>query len=293
MRVALIGAVQLSEAMLAALTVSPLEVVAVCTRSPKTPSSDQVDLTDAAQTAGIPVRRVWSMNANDDQQWLMSHSPDIVFCLGWSELLDPRTLELAPGGFIGFHPAPLPRNRGRHPLIWALALGLTETASTFFIMDSGADSGDIISQVRVPILEGDYAKDLYERVSQVAEEQIGDIAAGLVNQTLARRPQDPLKATYWRKRTPADGRIDFRMSSTAIRNLVRALSSPYPGASFSYGSGEITVGQAELVSDSNANDEPGKVLSVSTQAITVKSGDGAIRLTDMSSVPAIGVGEYL
>jgi methionyl-tRNA formyltransferase len=160
-------------------------------------------------------------------------------------------------------------------------------------MDSGADSGDIVSQIRIPILEEDYAKDLYERVSQTAEEQIVDIAADLVNDRLVRRPQDPLEATYWRKRTPADGRIDFRMSSTAIRNLVRALSPPYPGASFACGTSEIIVGHADLVSDANPDEEPGKILSVSTQAIMVKTGDGAIRLTDMSSVPAIGVGEYL
>mgnify|MGYP002152284465 CR=1 FL=1 len=293
MRVALIGSVQFSEDMLGALMACPLEVVAVCTRSPNTPNSDQVDLTRAAQAARVPVRRVSSMNAHDDQQWLSSHSPDIVFCLGWSELLSPSALELAPNGFIGFHPAPLPRNRGRHPLIWALALGLTETASTFFVMDSGADSGDIISQVPVPILEQDYAKDLYERVTQTAKEQIRDIAAGLLAQTMSRVRQDPRKATYWRKRTVADGRIDFRMSGTSIRNLVRALSTPYPGASFIYGSSDITVGHADLLSGWNPTDEPGKVLSVSTQAITVRTGDGAVRLTDMSRVPPIGVGEYL
>jgi methionyl-tRNA formyltransferase len=63
------------------------------------------------------------------------------FCLGWSNLLKAEILKAAPLGVIGFHPAALPANRGRHPLIWALGLGLDETATTFFFMDKGADRG--------------------------------------------------------------------------------------------------------------------------------------------------------
>lgn len=72
-------------------------------------------------------------------------------------------------GVIGFHPAALPNNRGRHPIIWALALGLNETASTFFKMDEGADTGDIVSQVKIPICESDYAADLYENIMCAAK----------------------------------------------------------------------------------------------------------------------------
>lgn len=53
---------------------------------------------------------------------------------------------------IGFHPANLPQNRGRHPIIWALFLSLQETASTFFMMDEDTDSGDIISHMRKLLL---------------------------------------------------------------------------------------------------------------------------------------------
>jgi len=65
----------------------------------------------------------------------------------WLVQINPKeSLDLPHLGVIDFHPAALPANRGRHPIIWALVLGLQETASTFFFMDEGADSGDIISQ---------------------------------------------------------------------------------------------------------------------------------------------------
>lgn len=53
----------------------------------------------------------------------------MIFCFGWSRLIKPPLLELPPMGVVGFHPAALPKNRGRHPLIRALVLGLRETAS--------------------------------------------------------------------------------------------------------------------------------------------------------------------
>ena len=75
-------------------------------------------------------------------------------------------------GIVGYYPAALPSNRGRHPLIWALVLCLTETASTLFFMDEGADSGDILDQRQVSILPSDDAKSLYQRITQVAISQI-------------------------------------------------------------------------------------------------------------------------
>ena len=67
-------------------------------------------------------------------------------------------------GVIGYHPAALPKNRGRHPLIWALVLGLKKTASSFFIMDERADSGDVISQEEIIINDDDDASSLYAKM---------------------------------------------------------------------------------------------------------------------------------
>ena len=82
-------------------------------------------------------------------------------------------------GVIGFHPAALPANRGRDPIIWALVLGLQETASTFFFMDEGADSGDIISQEYLIITDSDDAGILYEKITQTALKQLREFVPRL------------------------------------------------------------------------------------------------------------------
>jgi methionyl-tRNA formyltransferase len=105
-------------------------------------------------------------------------------------LIKKELLELAPMGIVGYHPAKLPENRGRHPLIWALFLGMKQSASTFFFMDEGADSGDILSQVDFEILENDDARSLYNKVIDIALLQIEDFLPKLQNKTYDRIKQD-------------------------------------------------------------------------------------------------------
>lgn len=112
-------------------------------------------------------------------QWLRELHPDYIYCFGWSYLLRKEILDLPKCGVIGFHPAALPHNRGRHPIIWVLVLGLNRKASTLFFMDEGADSGDILSQKTVLVYETDTAFTLYERITGTALEQLEQFTACL------------------------------------------------------------------------------------------------------------------
>ena len=183
-------------------------------------------------------------------------------------------------GTVGFHPAELPKNRGRHPLIWALFLGLKQTASTFFWIDEGVDSGDILSQKIVPIYYEDDANSLYERITDVALEQIEEFTSELERGIIKRIPQDKSKANYWRKRSAIDGIIDFRMSSRAVYNLVRALTRPYPGAEIFYKGKPYKVWKVKEVKVDLPNIEPGKVLKKEGKQILVKCYDNAVLLLE-------------
>ena len=215
------------------------------------------------------------------------------FCFGWSRLIREPLLSLAPLGVIGFHPAALPANRGRHPIIWALVLGLNQTASTFFKMDKGADSGDIVSQVVLDIYPSDNAHTLYERISNIALIQLRELVPRLASGGIQLMPQNHSLANSWRKRGPADGCIDWRMAASSIHDLVRGLSRPYIGAHFVYNESNIKVWQTEIVLDVPCNLEPGKVLEVSDNSLLVKAGIGAIRLLEYSPEFSVMPGVYL
>ena len=129
MRAAFIGCVQFSAAMLEELLgLRDLELCGVVTRKSSVANADFVDLATIAQRHSLPVLHATGNEQGVIAEWLATLNIDIVFCLGWSYLLKPDVLAIPPRGVLGYHPAMLPRNRGRHPIIWALALGLPDRA---------------------------------------------------------------------------------------------------------------------------------------------------------------------
>ena len=98
--------------------------------------------------------------------------PDLILCIGWSKLLKNEILKIPKIGTIGYHPADLPSNRGRHPIIWALALGLKRVGSTLFFMNKNADSGPIISKRSIKITSNDNSTKLYYKLSKMACNQL-------------------------------------------------------------------------------------------------------------------------
>ncbi|HHF3106535.1 TPA: methionyl-tRNA formyltransferase [Vibrio diabolicus] len=295
MRAGFIGCVESSRvALQALLSVKGLTISAVVTRDHSAVNADFCDLTDLCELHDIPFHFENPKERAASVSFLESFELDIIFCIGWSYLLDKKMLALPKQGVIGFHPARLPNNRGRHPIIWALALGLEETASTFFLMDEGADSGSIVSQTLISISPSDNATSLYEKILQTSKNQLVNLATDLVNGSAIFIDQDESKATYWRKRSRRDGTIDFRMTARSIHNLIRALAPPYPGAEFILNDQYIVVQRSHVSPDSfSANIEPGKVLCKKGDDLLVKTAEsGAIWLLDLEK-NNISVGDYL
>lgn len=280
MRIIFIGAVDFSQHCLKVLLKNHGRVVGIVTTTNAGNNSDYSDLTPIAVDHQIAIHYCQNINKPETVEWIRDKRPDIIFCWGFSQLIKAELLSIPPQGIIGVHPAILPQNRGRHPLIWALALGLRESGLTFFRMDDGADSGPILSQERFVIRDDDDATTLYSKIKDLATKQISLFIPSLVNGTAKLVEQDSEKANYWRKRSKKDGIIDWRMSILAIINLVRSLSKPYPGATISYKEQLITIWKAQryegLVAD---NIEPGKIIAIMGHQPVVKCYDGAVILT--------------
>jgi len=293
MKIVFIGTVEFSKKALQKLIEINAQVVGVCTKEKSDFNSDFADLTPLCKENKIPCKFTDDINSTDNVAWIKSLSPDIIFCFGWSSLIKSELLTLVPMGVLGYHPAKLPQNRGRHPLIWALALGLKQSASTFFFMDRGADSGDILSQKDFDILYTDDAQILYNKVIDIALMQIQEFVPQLENNTYQKIKQNHKIANSWRKRGKIDGEIDFRMSGEAIYNLVRALTKPYIGAHIEYKEKDIIVWKVKVIKNSQDNIESGKVLDVCESAILVKTDDGAIEILEHEFKNLPMAGEYL
>jgi methionyl-tRNA formyltransferase len=292
MRILYIGSVIFSAKALEKLISIKAEVVGVITKDKSAFNSDFFNLSSIAQANQIPFQYSSDINSFETINWIQQLKPDVVFCFGWSNLIKKEVLEISRLGVIGYHPTLLPYNKGRHPLIWAKALGLEKSGSTFFFMDEGADTGDILSQKEFEIKFEDDANKVYESLIDTALLQIEEFYCQLKSNNYPRIEQDKTAGNSWRKRSKKDGLIDFRMNSASICNLVRALTKPYIGAHLEYNNTQIKIWEVEPVKyvEAEKNIEPGKVLSILENKIEVKTADSAILLIshEFEELPQIG-----
>jgi methionyl-tRNA formyltransferase len=290
MKIFFIGNVVSSYLALDRLIAIKADIVGVATKAASPFNTDHTDLTPLCTDNDIPYKLVNDINHPNNVAFIRNLKPDVIYCIGWSNLIKEEILNLPSIGVVGFHPAALPYNRGRHPIIWALALGLKKTASTFFFMDLQADTGDIISQKGITITNEDNAASLYDKIMVSALNQVEEITFQIQTNTLIRTPQDTKLGNVWRKRGKADGEIDFRMNSISIYNLVRALTKPYVGAHIVFDAKDVIVWNTAIDFCDNDNIEPGKVLSVENNTVKVKTADGAILITkhEFDNLPTVG-----
>ena len=293
MRILFIGSVKFSLDILMGCINEKKKIVGIVITNNNSKNADYVDLSEIANLHSIPIFYTTQINSEESIEWCKNKNPDIIFCFGWSQIIKKGILSIPAKGVIGYHPTLLPKNRGRHPIIWALVLGLPVTGSTFFIMNEGVDSGEIISQKKIKIDKTDNAMSLYSKITLTALKQIKQILRQLDNNTLKRRVQNNNKATYWPKRTEKDGKIDWRMNSELIYNLVRALSYPYPGAYIEILGLKYRIMKCKIMKIKDANNIiPGYVLdnNIDENSFVVKCGMGVIKISEhtLLSLPEKG-----
>jgi methionyl-tRNA formyltransferase len=271
------------------------QVVGVVTKKFSSFNSDFVDLSSICIEHSVPYLYAGENKSNTVEDFMQKLQPDIIFCVGWSYLLNSDLLNIPKYGVLGFHPADLPANRGRHPIIWAIALGLKSTSSTFFKMDLGADTGPIVNQVKIKIKSHYNARNLYDEILNTVSCQVTQIAEDMVAGKLNFVDQDHSKSNVWRKRGINDGVIDFRMTAEDIHNLVRALSSPYPGADVKIESDVYKIWKSELISSRYPkNIEPGSILEIDEDRLLVKAaGMSALYIWNKELGEKLIVGDYI
>jgi UDP-4-amino-4-deoxy-L-arabinose formyltransferase/UDP-glucuronic acid dehydrogenase (UDP-4-keto-hexauronic acid decarboxylating) len=202
--------------------------------------------------------------------------PEVLFSFYYRQMLSDDLLAIPKQGCFNLHGSLLPAYRGRAPANWAILNGETETGVTLHQMSSRPDAGDIVGQRRVPIMPADDARTLNLKLAEASRELLDQTLPLIRSGTAPRIPQDEKAASYYGRRRPEDGAIDWRKSATEIVNLVRAVTRPYPGA-FTYSrSTKMLVWQAEALKKAPRGDTPGSVLSV--DPLEIACGDGAVRI---------------
>lgn len=192
--------------------------------------SGRIYLDDIAVDNKIPLFKLNHINDLEVVDVLKLHSIDWLFVVGWSQIASADFLEVPNKGVIGAHPTLLPTGRGRAAVPWAILKGLDKTGVTFFKMDEGVDTGEILDQFEIPLRSDETATTLYNKVNEAHIQLIQQIWPKLIDDVIIGVKQDESFATYWEGRTPADGELSQSMTLEKVDRLVRATTHPYPGA---------------------------------------------------------------
>ncbi|MCV7440923.1 phosphoribosylglycinamide formyltransferase [Mycobacterium paraense] len=142
--------------------------------------------TEVAAAASLPVFTVRLGDHPDRAAWdkaiteaTAAHSPDLIVSAGFMKILGPQFLSRFCGRTLNTHPALLPAFAGAHAVPDALAYGVKVTGCTVHLVDAGMDTGPILAQEPIPVLDGDTEETLHERIKVVERRLLVDVVAAL------------------------------------------------------------------------------------------------------------------
>jgi methionyl-tRNA formyltransferase len=227
----------------------------------------------AALELGLPVIQPESLRAPEAMAQLQAWKPDLIVVAAFGQILRPAVLDLPRFGCVNVHGSLLPRWRGAAPIQAAILAGDEQTGVTIMKMDSGVDTGPMLSQRALPIKSDDTAGSLFERLSVLGAELLMETLHGYLEGTIQPRPQPVEGVTHAPMLKKEDGLLDFTLSAEELAGRVRAFN-PWPGAFFEWQGGLMKVHRAHAV-DGRA--EPGARL-VFQKLPAVGAGDGILVL---------------
>ncbi len=211
-------------------------------------------------------------------RFLSDKPVEVIISVNYLFIVERDIINHASKLCFNIHGSLLPKYRGRTPHVWAIINNEQEAGVTAHLIDDGCDTGDIIGQTAVPIEPYDTGADILNRYAQLYVPLIKEVMGKLASGIFAATAQDHHLATYFGKRVPSDGGIDWGWQRERIRNWVRAQASPYPGAfSFINGS-KFTIDEVRYHEHGyHADMRNGTVLCV--EPLVVKTPNGALEIT--------------
>ena len=232
---------------------------------------------EIARGAGVRAIAPPNVNVPDQLAIVADAAPDFLFSFYFRHMMKKPLLEIAKRGALNLHGSLLPRFRGRAPVNWVLVEGERETGLTLHYMDEKPDHGDIVAQRAVAIARDDSALSLTRKLAVASRELLRDAIPQLAAGTAPRIPQDHARSTYYGGRSPQDGAIDWSVPAERVRNLIRAVTDPWPGAFTSLRKRQLAIWWAETA-PLDVPRPPGELFIGAGGRPSVAAGDGALAL---------------
>ena len=281
MKLAFMGTPEFAVKALAELVAAGHDIVCVYSQPPKPKGRGQVlspsPVHAFAEGLGLTVRTPASMKAPDAIAEFQALDIDACVVAAYGQILKAAVLDHPPLGCFNLHASLLPRWRGAAPIQRAIMAGDAFTGVEVMRMSEGLDEGPIILSGRVEITQDDTAGTLHDKLAILGASLL-PTALAAIERGGAVEQQQTGEATYARKITPEEARIDWQRSARDLDCHIRGLS-PFPGAwttmTTPKGEQRVKVLMSRL-SDETSGEAPGTLLIGGLKIAT--GGDGVVQI---------------
>lgn len=250
-RIAIIGCKSATRYLYRELAKS-MRIDALVTISPEMAQKHRVagydDLSDLAAGLESHVAHRYALTAEVDFAFFERHRFDVVFVAGWQRLIPDRILQTFARGAFGMHGSAqnLPFGRGRSPMNWSLIEGRRWFFTNLFRYLPGADDGPVIDTACFSINQSDDAETLHFKNLLAMVDLVRKNAAAISDGSARMQPQPSVEPTYYPKREPEDGIIDWEADIFQIERFIRAVAPPFDGAYSFIGEARCVIERAAL-----------------------------------------------
>lgn len=211
-----------------------------------------------------------------EYQDILALDPDLIVTAAYGQIVGEELLNYPRYKCINVHGSLLPKHRGGAPIQRSIMNGDKETGITIMYMAKGMDSGDMLAQRSIEILDTDTSSSLFSKLSLIGRDLLMETIPLLIENKITPIKQDESLVTYSYNIMPCEEQIDFSKDAKSVLNQIRALLDE-PCAYFNFigypdPTDRVKVLEA-MVGEINTNKAPGEIVSKTKKYFTMACGN--------------------
>lgn len=227
----------------------------------------------------LPIFQPISLRDEQNQLQLATFNADLMIVVAYGLILPQAVLDIPRLGCINVHGSLLPRWRGAAPIQRALWAGDQQTGITIMQMDAGLDTGNMICKASCDISTTDTSATLYDKLAILGPQTLIHALHQIENNSYQAQPQDELYASYAKKLSKEEAKLDWQLSAQQLERCIRAFN-PWPVSYFSIDNNLIKVWQANVIHETT-NALPGTIIYTGKSGIQIATGQGILNITQL------------
>jgi len=228
----------------------------------------------------VPVLQPEKASAPDFCDQIRAMSPDLIIVVAFGQILKKGLLDIPGWGVVNIHASLLPKLRGAAPIQWAVMNNESYTGLTVMHMDEGMDTGPILLQEEVAVLEDETAGRLHDRLSVLAGELMIRALRAMSEGVVRERPQNSGEATYAPKIDKDMGPVDWSRPADRVSAFIRALD-PKPGAHTLWKGRELRLFASTVIDGGGPGTVAGRVRGQKKGCLAVDTGQGTVGIREL------------